>query len=62
MRHPHDPSLIAGGSSGGSAAAVAAVPAGATRSGLPVGLCIDGLPGADASVLAIAEAVERAWA
>jgi mandelamide amidase len=35
------------------------VPAGRTASGLPVGLSFDGLPGADATLLALAAAFER---
>jgi Asp-tRNA(Asn)/Glu-tRNA(Gln) amidotransferase A subunit family amidase len=47
-----DPSAVAGLPS-------ISVPAGVTQSGLPVGLGFDGLPGTDATVLALAEAFER---
>ena len=47
-----DPSSVAGLPS-------ISVPAGVTGAGLPVGLSFDGLPGADATVLALADAFER---
>lgn len=47
-----DPSAVAGLPS-------VSVPAGLTASGLPVCLSFDGLPGSDATVLALAEAFER---
>lgn len=47
-----DPTSIAGMPS-------ISIPAGMTKGGLPVGLCIDALPGSDAALLSIALAVER---